>query len=95
MRHYELVFIAHPELEEEGLAQTREYVAGLITSWGGQVTAEDLWGRRRLAYPIANQLEGYYVLMRFQLDPSHLPELERLMRLDNRIIRHLLVRAED
>jgi small subunit ribosomal protein S6 len=95
MRRYELVFIARPDLEEEGLADAREYVNNLITSRGGEVVAEDVWGRRRLAYAIADHLEGHYVLLRFELDPPHLPELERLMRLDSRVIRHLLVRADE
>jgi len=94
MRHYELTFITHPALEEEALAKIREQIGSLITSKGGQVTGMDLWGRRRLAYPIADQLEGHYVLMRFELDPPHLPELERMMRLDSRIIRRLLVRTD-
>jgi len=94
MRNYELVFIARPEVEEEGLADIRERIRGLITSKGGQVTAVDVWGRRRLAYPIAKQLEGHYVLMRLELDPLHLPELEWMMALDRRIIRRLLVRSE-
>ena len=95
MRNYELVFIVHPDLEEEGLAEIRERIGDLITSSGGQVLGVDLWGRRRLAYPIADQREGHYVLMRFALDPPHLPELERMMRLDSRIIRRLLVRTDE
>lgn len=95
MRNYELVFIAHPDLEEEHLTEIREQIGNLITSEGGQVTEVDLWGRRRLAYPIADQLEGHYVLMRFELDSPHLPELERMMRLDSRIIRRLLVRTDE
>lgn len=94
MRNYELVFIAHPEVKEEGLADIRERIGDLITSKGGQVTAVDLWGRRRLAYPVAKQLEGHYVLMRLELDPPHLPELEWMMRLDPRIIRRLLIRCD-
>jgi small subunit ribosomal protein S6 len=94
MRNYELVFIAHPDLEEDDLAEIREQIGNLITSSGGQVTGVDLWGRRRLAYPVAKQLEGHYALMRFELDPPHLPELERMMKLDSRILRRLLVRTD-
>jgi len=94
MRDYELVFIAHPEVEEEGLADIREQIRGLIISKGGQVTTVDLWGRRRLAYPIAKQLEGHYVVMQLELDPVHLPELEWMMRLDTRIMRRLLIRSD-
>jgi len=94
MRNYELVFIIHPDLEEEGLAEIKEQIGNLITSKGGRVMGVDLWGRRRLAYPIVDQLEGHYVLMRFELDPPQLPELERMMKLDSRIIRRLLVRTD-
>ncbi len=95
MRNYELAFIVRPDLEEEALAEIREKISGLITSRGGQVTAVDLWGRRRLAYPIADQLEGQYIIMRFELDPLHLPDLERMMKLDSRIIRRLLIRTDE
>ena len=95
MRNYELVMIVRPDLEEEEVTETREYINGLISSSGGQVVTVDLWGKRRLAYPIADQLEGYYLLIQCELDPPDLPELERVMRLDNRIIRYLLVRADE
>jgi len=94
MRNYELVLILHPDLEEEGVAEVRERIGDLVTSSGGQVLGVDLWGRRRLAYAIADQLEGTYVQMRLTLDPSQLSELERVMRLDSRIIRRLLVRMD-
>jgi len=95
MRNYELVFILHPDVEEEGVTEIRERIGDLITSGGGQVLGGDPWGRQRLAYPIADQREGYYVLMRLEVDPPHLPELERMMRLESRIIRRLLVRTDE
>lgn len=95
MRNYELVMIVRPDLEQEGVTETREHINDLITSSGGQVVTADLWGKRRLAYPIADQLEGYYLLMQCELDPPDLPELERVMRLDNRIIRYLLIRTNE
>ena len=95
MRNYELVFIVRPDLEEEELLEARESIGDLITSSGGEVSVVDPWGRRRLAYPIADQLEGFYVLMQFELDPPRLPELERVMKLDNRVIRYLLIRVDE
>jgi small subunit ribosomal protein S6 len=95
MRNYEMVYILHPDSEEEGLAEVRQRISDLIDSGGGKVLDEDLWGRRRMAYPIEKQREGYYVLMRFELDPPHLPELERMMTLDSRIIRRLLIRTDE
>jgi small subunit ribosomal protein S6 len=95
MRHYEMVFIVQPDVDEEGLAAVRDKIGGFITSNGGQVGAVDLWGRRRLSYPIAHQREGQYVLMRFGMDPAHLPELERIMKLDSRVIRRLVMRSDE
>jgi small subunit ribosomal protein S6 len=95
MRNYEMIYILHPESEEEGLADVRQRIGDLIGSGDGEVLGEDLWGRRRLAYPIEKQREGFYVLMRFALEPTHLPELERMMALDSRIIRRLLIRTDE
>ena len=95
MRNYEFTFIAHPDVEDEGLAGVTEKVSQFITEGGGQITNVDHWGRRRLAYPIRNQREGYYVLMQVQLDPESIGELERKLKLTEEIVRYLLVRAED
>lgn len=95
MRNYELTFIIHPEVEDEGITDMLEKVSQFITDGGGQVTRVDRWGRRRLAYPIKKQTEGYYVLMQVQLDPQSIGELERNLKLTEEVIRHLLVRAED
>ena len=95
MRNYEMTYILHLESEEEGLADVRQRIGDVISAGGGEVLGEDLWGRRRLAYPIEKQRDGFYVLMRFSLEPPHLPELERVMALDGRVLRHLLVRTDD
>jgi small subunit ribosomal protein S6 len=95
MRNYEFTFIVHPDVEDEGLAGVTEKVGQFITDGGGRVTSVDHWGRRRLAYPIQKQREGYYVLMQVQLDPRSIGELERNLKLTEEVIRHLLVRVED
>ncbi len=96
MRNYEFTFIAHPDVEEdEGLTGVTEKVSQFITEGGGQITNVNHWGRRRLAYPIQKQQEGYYVLMQVQLDPKSLGELERKLKLTEEVIRYLLVRVED
>ena len=95
MRNYEMIYILHPESEEEGLADVRQRIGDAISAGEGEVLGEDLWGRRRLAYPIEKQRDGYYVLMRFAIEPPHLPELERAMALDSRIMRRLLVRTDE
>jgi len=94
-REYELVFIAHPELDDgEGVPALTAKVRGWIEGAGGEVTHTALWGRRKLAYPIRKQLEGSYVLMRALLPRQALGELERELKLSEQILRYLLVRAE-
>jgi small subunit ribosomal protein S6 len=95
MRNYEFTFIVHPDVEDEGMTAVVEKVGQFITDGGGQVTNVDHWGRRRLAYPIQRQKEGYYVLMHVQLDTQSIGELERNLKLTEEVIRYLLVRIED
>jgi len=95
MRDYEFTFIVRPDVEDEGMKAVVEKVSQFITDGGGQVTNVDHWGRRRLAYPIRGQKEGYYVLMHVQLEPQSMSELERNLKLTEEVIRYLLVRVED
>ena len=95
MHNYEFTFIVHPDVEDEGMTGVVEKVSQFITGGGGQITNVNHWGRRRLAYPIRRQREGYYVLMHVQLDPQSINELERNLKLTEEVIRYLLVRVED
>jgi small subunit ribosomal protein S6 len=95
MRSYEVMFIAHPELDDAALNALLERARGWVTGAGGEVTQLDVWGRRRLAYPIRKQGEGQYVLMQAQLSPAATRELERNLRLTEQVIRFQLVRNED
>lgn len=95
MRNYELVFIVHPEVDDEGLAAAVETVKDLVKRGGGEVAKVDLWGLRRLAYPIQKLGEGQYVLMHLNMAPEGVAELERNLGLSEQIIRHLVVRLED
>jgi small subunit ribosomal protein S6 len=94
MRKYELTFIIHPEVEEKEVESVVEKVRKIIGDDGGKVTDVNHWGRRRLAYPIKKQLEGYYVVMRVEIEPSAINELERKLSLTEEVIRYLLVRTE-
>jgi len=95
MRSYEFTFIVHADVEDEGITDVTEKVSQFIADSGGQVTNADHWGRRRVAYPIQKQKEGYYVLMQVQLDPESINALERNLKLTEEVIRYLLVRVED
>lgn len=95
MREYEMTFIITPELEQEQIDSTVEEMQRLITSLGGQVTKVDPWGRRRLAYPINKKREGFYVVMQMQMPPEAIKELDRNIKLNEAILRHLIVRTDE
>ena len=94
MRSYELIFIVHPELDEDDLTAVLERVTGLIERNSGKVSRVEPWGLRRLAYPIEKQWEGQYVLMALELEPQGVAGLERDLGLVEPVMRHLIVRVE-
>lgn len=89
-----MTFIIRPDADEEEAAAITEGVSQMVAANGGQVTQVDLWGKRRLAYPIGKLREGQYVLMQIQQGPNAVTELERSLKLQEQIIRHLIVRRE-
>lgn len=95
MRSYELMFIVHPELDESAFNDVVEKVKGWITDSGGQVDNVDLWGKRRLAYPIQKQVEGQYMLLNVQLEPTFCSDLEHNLGLQEPIMRFLLTAEEE
>ena len=94
MRSYELMFIVHPDLDESEFNEVVDKVKGWITDSGGQVDNLDLWGKRRLAYPIQKQLEGQYVLLNTQLDPTFYSDLEHNLGLQEPVMRFLITAEE-
>ncbi|HEC33772.1 MAG TPA: 30S ribosomal protein S6 [Chloroflexi bacterium] len=95
MRDYELLYIVHPQVDQEGLTAVIEEVKALIESTGGAVHKVEPWGLRRLAYPIQKVREGQYVLMQIGLDPQGVTEVKRGLKLKELIIRHLIVRMNE
>lgn len=94
VRSYELVFIVHPEVDGDDLTAVIDTVSGLVERAKGKVVRIDPWGVRRLAYPVQNQWEGQYVLMRLDVGPQGVTEIERGLGLSEQIMRHLVVRVE-
>ncbi|MCK4901608.1 MAG: 30S ribosomal protein S6 [Anaerolineales bacterium] len=90
MRDYELIFIVHPDLDETAFNDIVERVQGWITEAGGEITKVDLWGQRKLAYPIRKQTEGQYVFIETRMEPSENAELERNLGLLEPIMRYLI-----
>jgi len=92
MRDYELVYIVHPQVDQEEFAAVNEAVKALVESTGGVVNEVKPWGLRQLAYPIQKVREGQYVFMQIGLEAGGVAELERGLKLEESIIRHLIVR---
>jgi small subunit ribosomal protein S6 len=90
MRDYELVCIIHPELDETASNEVIERVKNWITESGGEIKKVDIWGKRRLAYPIRKQNEGQYVLFDVSLNPGFGSQLERSLRITEPVMRFLL-----
>ena len=95
MRRYETVFIVPPDSSEEELQAVADKFRGVITGMNGKVAAYDEQGKKSLAYNIKKQSKGYYVLMDYLGHADAVAELERNMRLDDRILKYLTVKLAD
>ncbi len=94
MRDYELIFIVHPDLETAAFDEIVERVKGWISDEGGEITKVDVWGKRKLAYPIRKKEEGQYVLMETQLPNTSVSNLERNLNLLEPVMRFLFTGKE-
>ncbi len=94
MREYELVLIINPELDDTETESLIEGIKGNIESGGGEVLKVDPWGRRRLAFPIKKNNDGYYVLLIFRSEPVFVLQLSNSFRVIESIIRHMVVLFE-
>src|SRR5690606_5973267 len=94
VREYEAVYIFDSALEESAVSEKLDRFHAMVTGEGdgdGQVTAVDHWGRRQLAYAIADHENGYYVVTHFTAGAEKLPEFERLLKLDDDLLRYMSV----
>lgn len=94
MRKYETIFILHPSLDEEAVKANVEKVKGVIENGGGVVDNIDAWGRRKLAYEINKIGEGTYTLINFSAESELPKELDRIFRINDNVIRHIIVKQE-
>ena len=90
MRHYEIVFIVHPDQSEQVPAMVERY-KGVIATRSGTVHRLEDWGRRQLSYPIQKVHKAHYVLMNIECDQSTLDELEHAYKFNDAVVRHLIV----
>ncbi|NNM70542.1 MAG: 30S ribosomal protein S6 [Gallionella sp.] len=93
MRHYEIVFIVHPDQSEQVPAMIERYRT-LVTSKEGQIHRLEDWGRRQLAYPIQKIHKAHYVLMNIECNQETLDELEHAFRFNDAVLRHLTVKTK-
>ena len=91
MRHYEIVFIVHPDQSEQVPAMVERYRT-MVTGQGGRIHRLEDWGRRQLAYPMAKVHKAHYVLMNIECDGETLAELEHAFRFNDAVLRHLTVK---
>jgi small subunit ribosomal protein S6 len=94
MRHYEIVFIVHPDQSEQVPAMIERYRSN-ITSRSGQIHRLEDWGRRQLAYPIAKMHKAHYVLMNIECDQETLAELEHGFKFNDAVLRHLIISKDE
>jgi small subunit ribosomal protein S6 len=95
MRAYELVIIVTPEIDESATADVVDKVKSWISDSGGSIESFEEWGRQRLAYLINNHREGQYYLFNLKLEPSAVATLERNFRLQESILRFLIISQEE
>ena len=94
MNHYETVFILTPVLSDEQMKEAVEKFEGVIKDANGTVVNEEIWGLRKLAYPIQKKSTGFYTLLEFDADPTVIKTLETQFRRDERVIRFLTFRLD-
>jgi len=90
MRSYETMLALNPQLEDKELDSLLDKLKKIITNAKGEITKANKWGKRMLAYEIKDFTEAIYVVLNFNIDEKIIPELERVMKLEERIIRYLL-----
>jgi len=91
---YEVMFVINPTLEDEKKEATIETVKEIIAAQGS-VSNVDVWGMRKLAYPIEKKNEGYYVVAEFEAEPTLPKELDRRLRISDNVMRHIIINKDE
>lgn len=95
MREYELMVIINPEVDDRAVEPTLKKFLEVVTRENGTVDNIDIWGRRRLAYEIQKKSEGIYAVVRFHAEPATSQELDRVLNLNEAIMRTKIIRPEE
>lgn len=94
MRKYEVVFVHRPDLDEEKSTALIERFKDLIETNGGEVLKIDKWGKRRLAYEVKDLREGVYIIAHMNAEPKVATELDRVFKITDEVLRHIIVRQD-
>ncbi len=95
MRAYEVLYIVKPDLDEEQTTAVVDKFKGLVENNGGEIAKLDKWGKRKLAYEIKHSREGFYVLMEFNGEANTAAELDRVFRITDEILKHIIIREDE
>ena len=95
MKAYELLFFVDPALDPETRLAVMKRIDTAIDEGNGKVDNVDEWGKRKLAYEINKLTEGDYTLINFHADPTQIAELDRVLRITDAVVRHMIVRRDD
>ena len=95
MKAYELLFFVAPNIDEETRTDVMGRIQNTITDLKGEVDNVDVWGKRKLAYEINGLTEGDYTLVDFHADTQSIAELDRVLRINDSVVRHMIVARED
>ena len=95
MPNYELIYILDPDLTEEQLTENVTRITAIARDGGAQTQEPDRWPKRRLAYEIKGKREGFYVVERMQAEPEAMAELDRVLKLTEPVLRHMVVRLDE
>lgn len=94
MRHYEMMVILDPELEERTVAPSLDQFLSIVKNEGGTVDKVDIWGRRRLTYEINKRTDGIYAVVDLQCTPETVAELDRQLNINESVMRTKVIRPE-
>ncbi|MDT3699850.1 MAG: 30S ribosomal protein S6 [Thermincola sp.] len=95
MRAYEVMYIIRPDLDEEQTNGVIEKFKSLIENNGGEIAKLDKWGKRKLAYEINKNREGFYILMEYNGEAATTAELDRVFRITDEVVKYLIIREEE
>ena len=95
MKAYELLFFVAPTISDEDCVAVMKRIETTIAEGEGKVDNVDEWGKRKLAYEINGLTDGDYTLVNFHADPQNVAELDRVLRINDAVVRHMIVKRED